>query len=138
MDMRKRERPIRITFLAIFALAFAAFYGLRVFDTVYYWKTLVEFGAKPVYILLSGLVWLALGLLLVWGLWDGKRWAWLTALAGAVFYVAWYWLDRLLLQHPHSNGTFALISSSVLLLLVLIILFTPRARNYFLEDTHAR
>ncbi len=125
-------RPIRVTLLAIVFLLFALFEGFRLVDSIYYWKTLLEYGAQSLYLALSGAVWSIGGLLLVWGLWRGKRWAWLGSVIGAVGFMIWYWLDRLLLQQPHNNGTFAVIASCFILLVILLTLLTRRTRHYFL------
>jgi phosphoglycerol transferase MdoB-like AlkP superfamily enzyme len=108
------------------------FEALRLFESIYYWKTLLEYGTQALYTALTGAIWFVSGALLVWGLWHGKRWAWLGSLIAAFAFMVWYWLDRLLLQQSHSNGTFAVIASSLMLLLVLLILLTRRTRHYLL------
>ena len=132
MDFHSRPRPIRVSLLAILVLIIAIFGGIRLGESIYFWKTLIEYGAHPLYTALSGLVWLVAGLLLVWGVWRGLRWAWRAALFGTIVYTAWYWLDRLIVQRPHMNDPFSLITTALLLMLVLVILFSRRTRNYFL------
>jgi hypothetical protein len=118
--------------LAILVLIIAIFGGIRLAESIYFWKTLIEYGAHPLYTALSGFLWLVTGLLLVWGVWRGLRWAWRAALFGTIVYTAWYWLDRLIVQRPHMNDPFSLITTALLLMLVLVILFSRRTRNYFL------
>jgi hypothetical protein len=136
MNQYKQPRPIRVTILAILVLIFALLNMLRLGESIYFWKTLLEYGTQPLYLALSGFIWAIVGLLLVWGVWMGGRWAWLSTVIGAVVYAAWYWLDRLFLQQPHTNGIFSLISTVVMLLFVYLILFSSRARHYFQKETH--
>lgn len=138
MMSTKKVRSTSITLLALFFLWLAAWNGLRFGETIFFWKTLVIYGANPLYIAISGGVWFIAGLLLVWGLWFGKTWGWPAALAGTVGYNAWYWFDRLVLQKPHANWPFALIVNIVLLLLILTILFAPGTRRFFKRDANER
>ncbi len=124
-------RPVRIIFLATLVICFAAWNGLRLGETIFFWKTLQEYGASSVYISISGAFWLIMGLLLVWGLWQGKTWAWPAALGSTVGYIGWYWFDRLVLQQPHANWPFVLVFDIVFLFLILINLFSSKSRRFF-------
>jgi hypothetical protein len=136
MPSPKTKRPIRVKFLSLFLLAVAVWNGLRLGETIFYWKTLGQFGAHPLYIAISGAVWLVSGLLLVWGLWLGKAWGWVSALGGTVGYTAWYWYDQLVVQKPHANWPFVLIGNIVFLLLIFTILFSRKTRRFFKRDTY--
>jgi len=126
-------RPIRVTLLAILILIIALFEGVRLGESIYFWKTLIEYGAQPLYLSVSGGIWLIGGCLLVWGLWQGRRWSWLGSIVGTIAFTLWYWLDRLFLQQPHNNGPFAVVASSIFLVLILVILLTRRTRGYLLK-----
>ena len=91
------RRPLRINFLVLLILAVAVWNGLRLGETIFFWKTLAKYGAHPLYIAISGAVWIIAGLLLAWGLWLGKAWGWAATLVGTVGYTAWYWFDRLVI-----------------------------------------
>ena len=117
---------------------FSAWNALRLGEAIYTWKTLLEYGAYPSYIALTGGIWLIVGLFLTWGLWRGRRWAWLATTLVTLSYAAWYWLDRLLLQKPHSNWPYALIATGILLLIVLLILLSRKTRRFFHRDPHER
>ena len=131
-------RPIGITSLEILFLLFAAWNGLRLGETIFFWKTLAEYGAYPLYIALTGAIWLIAAMLLFWAFWSGKPWGRAAALAGTLGYTAWYWLDRLVLQKPHSNLSFVVIVNIVFLVFVIIILFSRKSRRFFQRDTHER
>ena len=130
--------PFGITFLAVFVICAAAWNGLRLGEAIFFWKTFAGYGAYPLYILLSGGFWLIAGLLLLWGLWQGKTWGWLAAIGCAAGYTIWYWVDRLVLQQPHANWPFALVANIVLLLLFLIPLCLSNTRLFFQRDIYER
>jgi len=132
------NRPIRVTSVAIIVVFAAAWNGLRLGLTIYFWKTLEAYGAHPLYIATSGGVWLITGLLLAWGFWLGKAWGWAAALAGMVGYSAWYWFDRLVLQQPRANWPFVLVADIVFLLIIFAILFSRRTRLFFKRDAYER
>lgn len=134
----KQHRPVGVTILAILAFLLAAWNGLRLGEAIFFWKTLAEYGAHPLYIAISGGVWFVAGLLLAWGLWRGKPWAWVAALGGAAGYASWYWFDRLILQQPHANWPFSLIFTVVSVSLILVILFSHNTKRFFQRDSHER
>jgi hypothetical protein len=132
------KRPFHVIFLAIIVVIYAVDNGLRLGETIFFWNTLEEYGAHPLYIVISGGVWLIAGLFLVWGLWQGKTWGWAAALVGTFGYTAWYWFDRLVLQKPHANWPFVLIANIVFLLLIFMILFSQKTRLFFQRDAYER
>ncbi len=132
------ERPKRVTLFAFVAFFFAAWNALRLGEAIYLWKTLIEYGAHPWYIAITGAAWCMIGSFLVWGLWKGKFWAWLGAIITVVLYVAWYWLDRFFLQTPHANIQYSIFATSVLVLFFFFILFTPRTVRFFRRAHHGR
>jgi len=136
-DLR-RDRPVRITILSIFIFCFAAWNGLRLGEAIYFWKTIAEFNASPLYISISGAAWLITGLLLFWGLWQGKAWGWVAAISGTAGYTIWYWLDRLILQEHHANWPFVLISQIIYLPIIYSILLSPRTKRYFKRGVDER
>jgi hypothetical protein len=138
MFAEKKIRPFSVTILALFVFCLALWNGLRLGDALYFWKTLAVYNANPLYLSISGGVWLILGLFLAWNLWSGKIIGPVAGLLGALGYTAWYWFDRLFLQEPHSNWSFALIANFVLLLMILLILFSPRSKRFFGRDFYER
>ena len=132
------KRPLRILVLAIFVVLFSIWNGLRLGETIFFWQTLGTYGAHPLYIAISGGVWMITGLLLVRGLWLGKAWGWAAALVGTVGYTTWYWFDRLVLQKPHANWPFIMIIDFVFLLIIQLILLSSKTRRFFQRDTYER
>jgi len=136
MTERKKFRPVGITILAIFFLLFAAWNGLRLGETIFFWKTLEGYGGSPLYIALTGAFWLIVALILFWACLNGKAWGRLTAFGGTFGYTIWYWFDRLVLQKPHANWPFVLAVDIVFLLAVFLVLIAPNTRIFFQRDTH--
>ena len=135
---RVNGRPLRIYFLILLVVGVIAWNGLRLGEAIFFWKTLEEYGAHPLYIAVSAGVWLIAGLMLVPSLWIGKAWGWAAVLGGSVGYIAWYWFDRLVLQKPHANWPFVLIAQIVFLLIIFIILFSRKTKFYFERDSNER
>jgi hypothetical protein len=132
----RRVRPGNITVLSFFVFFFAAWNGLRLGEAIYYWKTLAEFDAYPLYIAISGGVWLIVGLFLVWSMWQGKVWGRKAALCAAASFTIWYWFDRSVLQEIHANWPFVLVVNMIFLLFMTTILFSHRARLFFTRDSY--
>jgi hypothetical protein len=128
------KRPFGVTFLAIMVVFAAICNGLRISETIFFWKTLAEYGVHPLYIAISGGVWLLADLFLLWSLWQGKTWSQFAVFSSAAGYAAWYWFDRLVLQKPHANWPFALVATVVSLLIILHILFLRSTRLFFQRD----
>lgn len=130
-------RPIRISILAICVLWFTGVNGLRLGEAIYFWKTLEEYRLSPLYISLSGGLWLIIGLTLFWGLWQGKAWARIAVTCGTIFYAFWYWFDRLVLEEPHANWPFVLIANIILFLFFFSILFSQKS-IFYKREVHER
>jgi hypothetical protein len=117
--------------LAILALCITAWNGLRLIEAGFFWRGLVEYTASPFYIAISGLFWLLTALILAYGIWLGKPWAWVGTIFGMLIYFIWYWFDRIFMQSPHSNWPYALIFSILLEAITAIIISNSKIREYF-------
>jgi len=134
--MSDNRRPTSITLLALFVLGLALWNGLRMTKAIVFWSIMKEYNAKPgpLYVALGGGFWLVTGLTIAWYLWRGKAWAWFAALGSTVGYGTWYWFDRLVFQEPHSNRSFALIST-ILLILFFSVLFHRGVTHYIYQKS---
>lgn len=128
---KRLNRPNRVKLLALLCLWLAIWNGIRLSQAIFFWQTLETYHARPVYIAVSGGIWLLLGLALTFGLWHGKPWAWYAALGGAAGYGSWYWFDRLILQEPRPSWPFAIGVMVLLLVYVAFTLFTRPTRIFF-------
>lgn len=132
IENRHQTRPSSVTLLAYGVLSFAGINLLRLYQTVIQWEFLAELlPFPPLYLAVSGLVWGAVGLLAVWGLWRGACWAPGFTQLLALAYLIFYWLDRLLLATQHTNWLFAIAGSVFGLVLVFWILSRRKAIDFF-------
>jgi hypothetical protein len=136
MNYSRRHRPISISILAIIILWLAVWNGLRLGEAIFFWNTIEAYGTYPLYMSISGGIWLVIGLFLTWSLWQGRGWGRVAAILVSAGYTAWYWFDRLVLQEPHANWPFVLIANIIFLLLIFFILFSRGIRRYFQKDNH--
>lgn len=133
------QLPLRISLLACSLCLLSVWYALRFVEAIRFWHTLSDYHARPgpAYIAATGGFWLLAGLALAWGLWSGKRWGWYGAIGTAAGYLLWYWSDRLVFQYPHTNWPFALAGSAIGLVIVLLILLSPKSVRFFRQrETH--
>lgn len=137
--MSENRRPISVTLLALFVLGLALWNGLRLVQAIVFWSILKEYQAEPgpLYAAISGGFWLLVGLSIVWGLWQGKAWAWFAALGSAAGYASWYWFDRLVLQEPHSNWPFALVSTVIFISFFSVLFFRGTIRFFYHKSPSA-
>lgn len=132
------KRPMSLTIIIVLILCSAVWNGLRMSEAILFWNSLVEYGAHPLYISMSGGIWFLIGLILVWSLWKGRKWGWMASLATVVSYSTWYWLDRIILQKPHANWLFALIVNIILFLTIIFLMISRKMRAYFQEESYER
>jgi formate hydrogenlyase subunit 3/multisubunit Na+/H+ antiporter MnhD subunit len=126
------KRPLRLTLAGLLILATALWNGVRLEQSLFFGKTLAEYHLRPgpAYVAVSGGIWLATGLILIVGLWTGRRWSGPAGIAAVCAYAAWYWFDRLVLQVLHLNWPFSLAATFVLLFLALFALGSPKTARF--------
>ena len=125
------NRPIRVTFLVIIILTTSLCNGLRLCEAVFFWMVLTKYHSSPIYLAITGAVWLIIGSILAFEILKRKSWAWVGTITGISFYTVWYWVDRLEIQIPHANGPFALTLTVLFLGISTMILFSKNTRGYF-------
>jgi hypothetical protein len=133
-----KSRSLGVTILAIFSFMLVGWNSLRLGEAIFFWKSLEEYGANPLYISVSGGLWLITGFIVFLGLWLGKRWGWMATIIVTAAYTSWYWLDRLFLQERHSNWCFTLITNIILLAIIYFILFLRNTKRYFIRAMYER
>jgi hypothetical protein len=132
----RRKRPRSVTFLALGVLTLAALFWSRVIQSIRLWDYLSDLPAAvhPAYLLVTGLVFGAAALPLVWGLWLGRHWASRSVHIFMGTLVLYYWLDRLLLgvsETARSNWPFALGLTIVLISWIGWLFTRPAIRKFF-------
>ena len=103
------NRPWSVTLLAVGVLIITVLNLIRVGLSIRYWSFLSSrSGIAPLYLVLTGLIWSAAGLSLIWGLWKAKKWAPKLMQAVGLTYALYYWLDHIfLMDHPVSGASVA-------------------------------
>jgi len=112
-----------------------AWNGLRAWAAVANWDILSRFRANPTYIFATGIFWLVVGISLIVLLLKSSRVAPACGLAASVLYLAWYWVDRLMIQAmPETNIPFSIVVSASVLILFNLHLFWPSSQAFFKES----
>jgi len=127
------KRPFSVTILLWLVLSLTAWSGLRLASAIQWWGTLLEFASPPgpLYIAISGGIWLIVGIGLLWGMWQAKAWIRTALLGAGAGFSVWYWCDRLLLQTLRENWPFALAASVLLLIVLSVCVFVPGTKTFF-------
>jgi hypothetical protein len=131
----RSRRPRRVTLLALTVLTFTMLHLARGIWALAWWDTLVAWlSISPLYLVASGFAWSAAGLPLLWGLWNGARWAppatWTLALA----YTVYFWMDRAwLVSSPTARANWPFLGGLTVLLLAFCYwsLERPAGRAFF-------
>jgi hypothetical protein len=126
--------PFRVTLLHLLVLTLSAWNGLRLWTALTWHNVLDEFSAQPTSAIVasSGAIWMVVGILLMWSIWQKKAWSAKLLLGASAGYSVWYWSERLIWQTPHPNWLFAVI---VNLALLVFILFTAKL---LMREAHER
>ncbi|MBI3161761.1 MAG: hypothetical protein HYZ23_04595 [Chloroflexi bacterium] len=123
---RMNKHPFRVTLLLWLVLCLTAWNAVRLWTALAWQNTLNEFSAQPAPAItaLSGGLWLTVGIVLAWGIWQKKAWARILLLGATGSYTVWYWSERLIWQGPRPDWLFAVV---VNLAGIIFILFTTKS-----------
>lgn len=135
----KPKRPFVVTVLLLMVLSYTVLGWFGFLAALRNWDFLqsLPLSVPPLYLALRNIVWGAVGVPLIWGLWIGRRWAWYATQAVAGLYAVYYWLDRAFLADPTVSplGTgrwpFVLGLTAICLIYTLIVLRLPLSRRFF-------
>lgn len=119
----KSKTSFRVTLLMLAVLTLTAWNAVRVWTAFAWRETLMEFAPQPgpLYIGVSGALWVVVGLSVLYALVQKKAWAPRLLVGAASAYTLWYWSDRLILQTGRDNWPFTL---TVNLFLLVLVFFT--------------
>ena len=114
----KRSFPVTLTqWLVLISITWNI---IRIWTSLAWSVVLVEFSASisPIVSAIIGGIWVAVGCLLYWCIWQKKAWAGKMLLGTAAGYTVWYWSERLFFQNPRPNAVFAVIVNLELFIII--------------------
>ena len=131
-----RKRPFGVTLLLWMVLFLSAWGLLRLIATLRWWQVLDQYGARlsPLYLAITGAGWAVAGVVLVWSIWTGKRWAYLAIPISIFLWLAEYWLERILFQDPRANLIFMISISIIFLAVALFCTFNRNTRDFLVKS----
>ena len=130
------RRPVMLTLMFWVFVLWTVLGWLRFARALVQQSTIESILPKEIYwyILLAGLVWGLLGLLVLWGLARGSRWAKKLLWVAALFYPVSYWVERLFLwEDPNAqrNWPFMLLLTLLWFGLTFFVLRSKRVQGFF-------
>ena len=131
-----RKRPFGVTLFLWMVLCLSAWGLLRLIAALRWWDVLAQFGARlsPLYLAITGAAWVVAGVVLIWSVWTGKRWAYLAIPASIFIWLAEYWLERIFFQDPRANLAFMIAVTIVLSAFTLLITFNRNTRDFLVKS----
>lgn len=131
-----RRRPLSVTLLLWLVLSLTAWGAVRLIAALRFWNMLNEFEARlsPWYLFLTGAGWVAVGAVLLWGLFGGKLWAARAILASIAVWIVQYWIERIFFQAPRANISFAIFVTLLLFIVTLISAFNRKTKEFLIRS----
>ncbi|MEO8357079.1 MAG: hypothetical protein ABI621_14290 [Chloroflexota bacterium] len=126
------KRPFGVTLLLWLVLSLSVWGLLRFSAALRWWDVLYEKDARlsPLYLSITGAGWLAAGVVLLLGIWMGKRWVHTAIPVSILVWLAEYWVERLFFQAPRANLPFMIVASAVLLMVTLLGTFNRKTKKF--------
>lgn len=128
------KRPLIVTLTYWMVLILSAWNALRAW-TYFAWRDILsEYKASIPPMVGTGIaiVWVIIGMILAWGIWQKKPWNANLLLGVSAGYSVWYWSERLFWQSPHANVPFAIFVNLVCLIIIVF------ARKLLLREAYER
>ena len=131
-----RKRPFGVTLLLWLVLSLSAWGAVRCLAALRWWDLLVEFEASlsPLYLSVTGAVWVVVGGVLLWGLFTAKPWTRPGIPFAILLWLAQYWIERLLFELPRANLLFAVLASLVLLTVTLVSALNRKTKTFLIRS----
>jgi hypothetical protein len=131
-----QKRPFGVTLLLWLVLSLSAWGAVRLFGAFRWWNVLSEFGARlgPLYLSLTGSVWIVVGAMLLWSLFTGKSWVRLVIPISVFLWVVEYWVERMFFESSRANFFFALIVSILLFIVTVVSAFNQKTKSFFIKS----
>jgi hypothetical protein len=97
-DKAPSHRPFGVTILILVVLTFTSLNALRMITAIRTGDFLKDAASDVpvVYLVITGAVWLVVGIFFLYGLWARRKWTPTMALTAVTLYTIYYWFDKLL------------------------------------------
>ena len=130
------SRPFGVTLFLWMVLSLSVWGLLRLSAALTWRDVLTQFHASlsPLYLSITGAGWAVAGVLLLWSIWAGKRWAHPAIPIAIALWLAEYWIERIFFEAARANLAFMLVMSLILLAVTLLITFNRRTKDFLLKS----
>jgi hypothetical protein len=131
-----RRRPFGVTLLLWLVLSLSAWGVVRLLAALRWWDVLNEFGARlgPLYLSITGAGWAIVGIVLLWGLFSGKRWVRMGIPLSVFLWLLGYWIERMFFESPRANLGFALMASTLLLFVTALSALNRKTKTFLIRS----
>jgi hypothetical protein len=109
-----------VTLLLFMVLMLSAWGATRFLASLRWWNVLFEIEASlnPIYLALTGAVWVAVGCFLLYNIWTGRSWARMAAFTAFLIWLIEYWVERVFFETTRTNLPFTITCSLVAFVIV--------------------
>jgi uncharacterized protein YjeT (DUF2065 family) len=130
------KRPFGVTLFLWMVLSLSVWGLLRFFAALNWRDILSQYQASlsPLYLSITGAVWVVAGAVLLWSILAGKRWSHLAIPITITLWLLEYWIERIFFQSPRANLPFMIAISILLLVITLISTFNRKTKNFLLKS----
>jgi hypothetical protein len=117
-------------------LSLSAWGAVRLLAALRWWNVLNEFEARlsPLYLSITGAVWIVIGAVLLWGLFSAKLWTVRAFPAFVFLWIVQYWVERIFFESPRPNAAFVLIATVLLFMVALMSAFNRKTKEFFIKS----
>ncbi|MBL8100875.1 MAG: hypothetical protein JNK81_16955 [Anaerolineales bacterium] len=119
------NRPISVTLTLIVVLILTIWNLIKAWTALAWRNVLNEFSVSlmPEITAVVSIIWVVIGLVLMWGILQKKVWSKKMLVGTAISYMVWFWSERIIWQNSQTNTVFAV---SVNIIFLIIIYFATR------------
>jgi hypothetical protein len=119
------NRPISVTLTLIVVLILTTWNLVKAWTALAWQNILTEFAISlmPEIMAVVSIMWVIIGLVLMWAILQKKVWSKKMLVGTATSYTVWFWSERIIWQNSQTNTIFAV---SVNIILLIIIYFATR------------
>ena len=128
------NRSVSVTLTLGLVLIFIVWNLIKAWTALAWQKILLEFSMQfmPQLNAVISIMWVIVGVILIWGISQKKVWSKKMLIATATSYTVWFWSERLIWQNPKTNTVFTILLN--LGILIIIYFATREAYERTIEN----